>query len=178
MRAGLRSLPESLGALQELEELFLFGNPLLRCLPRSLAGLRSLRCLSVGACDLGSLPEGLCAGCGRLQDLHVSKNARLGRLPRDVGALAELRKLSASGCGLTSLPDSLGQCARLEELFLYGNKALRSLRAAGLQLRSQPGATVSLPPSGAGVGHVSGSTRPPPPPPPSGARKRHREHTV
>ncbi|MBD3350322.1 MAG: TIR domain-containing protein, partial [Candidatus Lokiarchaeota archaeon] len=91
-RKGLSSLPDSIGNLTSLKELYLIGNTL-NSLPESIGSLTSLEQLSLGSNELSSLPE-------------------------TIGSLTSLKELRLNGNKLSSLPDGIGSLTSLERLYL------------------------------------------------------------
>nr|VFK43940.1 MAG: Leucine rich repeat-containing protein [Candidatus Kentron sp. TC] len=115
----LTALPESLSRLTQLQVLFLYGNQL-TALPESLGRLTRLERLNLDGNRLTALPESL-SRLTRLQRLHLAGN-QLTALPESLGRLAQLRTLNLAGNRLTALPESLGRLAQLRTLFLAGNR--------------------------------------------------------
>ena len=118
-RLGLTELPDSVGQLQNLQELDARGNEL-SALPESLGQLQNLQELSVSGNRLTALPESL----GQLQNLQSldARRNKLTALPESLGQLQNLRTLSAWGNQLTALPESLGQLQNLQQLDLSFNR--------------------------------------------------------
>ena len=120
----LDRFPEALCALVSLREIEITGHLFekfasLGALPESLGALTQLQQLNLNNTGVTSVPDSLTA-CRALSRLDFSANA-IGRLPDAIGDLAELDVLSLKNCGLTSIPESLGRCATLRCLFLDGN---------------------------------------------------------
>ncbi|MEZ0540107.1 leucine-rich repeat domain-containing protein [Fibrella arboris] len=150
-----------LGGLQQLEELTLtnrFKNPPRRTatgqpatepapttisLDSTLAGLTSLKRLSVAYTDLSTLPAGLLANTGltylslpdaglgtlpdeisQLKELNelILDNNPLRRLPDGLCRLPKLSRLSVSKCELSELPAAIGQLTSLTVLALDANQ--------------------------------------------------------
>jgi len=147
---NLRSVPQSLFNLVQLEELYLSLNQLAE-LPESLAELSRLRELYLSMNEISRLPEAV-GSLGQLQVLDVSNN-RLSVLPRSVGGLLRLRSLNLSANRIADLPSAVfdlqnlrelnltdnclkelpadaGQLSRLNRLFLHGNPQLELLSEA------------------------------------------------
>jgi hypothetical protein len=147
---GLRSLPQSLFNLVQLEELHLSLNELAE-LPESLAELSRLRKLYLSMNEISNLPEAI-GSLGQLMVLDLSNN-RLSVLPRSVGGLLRLHSLNLSANRIAELPSAvLGlrnlcelnltdncleelpadarQLSRLKQLFLHGNPKLELLSEA------------------------------------------------
>src|SRR3990170_83578 len=89
-RVGLTSLPERLGELTALRELYLYGNRISR-LPESLGGLVELTRLDLEGNGLTALPRGL-SSWHKLEKLWCGHNA-LTDLPEDIGELSALQEL-------------------------------------------------------------------------------------
>lgn len=130
----LTSLPESLGRLPQLTQLYLHNNQL-TSLPESLGNLVRLRALHLFNNRLTSLPDTL-GNLAQLQELTLFSN-RLTTLPDSLGALAQLRELSLYNNQLTSLPDALGDLTRLQSLALYNNQLISLPVALGQLSRLQ-----------------------------------------
>jgi len=137
----LTELPESIGQLQRVKNLYVFSNRLialpnsigfmaqlefldvshnqLRELPESIGQLTHLKALRVIKNNLTSLPEPV----GQLKQLPILdlSNNQLITLPDALGQLTQLTKLNLSNNQLTTLPDSLGQLTQLRELNLSNN---------------------------------------------------------
>ncbi|MDP2948305.1 MAG: COR domain-containing protein [Chloroflexota bacterium] len=115
----LTELPESLGELSSLQHLDLSGNQLTE-LPESLGQLSSLQHLDLFDNRLTELPESL-GRLSSLKNLALAVN-RLTALPESLGQLSSLQHLDLSGNRLTALPESLGQLSSLQHLNLSGNR--------------------------------------------------------
>ena len=118
---GLRltTLPESLGRLSQLNDLYLRENQL-TALPESLGWLSQLQTLDLSSNQLTTLPEWL-GQLSQLRTLNFSHN-QLTVLPEWLGQLSQLHTLYLSENQLTALPESLGQLNRLHTLYLDNNK--------------------------------------------------------
>eukprot|EP00943_MAST-04B_sp_MAST-4B-sp1_P005485 g5485.t1 len=119
----LTSLPDSLGNLQNLLHLQVFNNQL-TSLPDSVENLQNLLHLWVFNNQLTSLPDSL----GNLQNLVTFWvfNNQVTSLPDSVGKLHNLLNLIVFNNRLTSLPDSVGNLQNLQ-LFLVWNNTLTTL---------------------------------------------------
>jgi hypothetical protein len=120
---GLTELPEGIGRLTNLENLYLYDNEL-RSLPDSFGRLTKLYEVDLARNELRSLPDSF----GRLTNLwtlHLDGN-ELRSLPDSFGRLTKLTTLHLDGNELRSLPDSFGRLTNLTSLSLFGNE-LRSL---------------------------------------------------
>ena len=125
---SLAQLPESLGELSGLKELFLSGNRL-EALPAALERLQGLRVLRVNHNRLRGLPPALC-GLGALELLHCRGN-RIVVLPPGIGRLHSLLELDVSENCLVALPDSVGFLHRLRKLLVSGNRLTALPRSIG-----------------------------------------------
>jgi leucine-rich repeat protein SHOC2 len=115
----LMSLPESIGNLPDLAELYLHNNQL-RSLPDSIGDLSNLTWLSLGRNQLTSLPE-IVGSLHNLIKLFLYSN-RLTSLPDSIGNLSNLLKLDLNGNQLTNLPKSIGSLSNLAQLDLRNNQ--------------------------------------------------------
>lgn len=106
------AIPESLGQLHSLEELFLHGNRLTGEIPPSLGNLKSLRKLFLNSNDLvGTVPPEL-GRLSSLDTLNLSWNNLHGEVPASVKNLVSGRKnrrwRGESGCCTLVFIPSLG----------------------------------------------------------------------
>jgi len=95
MRNEIERVPESVGEMAALQDLWLYGNRI-AALPEALGRLTRLKRLWLDSNDIRALPEGL-GGCEALEELYASHNA------------------------LRAVPESLASCRRLRVLHLEGN---------------------------------------------------------
>ncbi|XP_076871121.1 leucine-rich repeat-containing protein 40 isoform X2 [Brachyhypopomus gauderio] len=137
----LRTLPASIGDLQQLERLILSHNKLTE-LPQEIWKLTNLRCLHLQQNLLEQLPEDLGQLC-HLEDLDLSNNKltaipdslanlnlvkldlsvnSLKSLPPAISQMKNLRMLDCSRNHLETVPRVLAQMASLEQLYLRHNK--------------------------------------------------------
>ncbi|MBN9523412.1 leucine-rich repeat domain-containing protein [bacterium] len=116
---GLTELPESLGQLTQLQELYI-GQNQLTGLPEALGRLPMLRHLDLHQNRLTGLPEAL-GGLTQLRELYLSQNQLTG-LPEALGGLAQLHGLDLRQNQLTRLPEALGGLTQLQELYLSQNQ--------------------------------------------------------
>lgn len=114
-------MPESIGALLHLKDLWLDGNQLSE-LPQEIGNLRNLLCLDVSENRLERLPEEI-SGLISLTDLVVSQNL-LETVPDGIGKLKKLSILKLDQNRLTQLPEAIGDCENLTELVLTENRLL------------------------------------------------------
>jgi len=113
----LSSLPESIGNLNSLKELYIGGNQLIS-LPESIGNLNSLQELDLSYNKLTSLPESI-GNLNSLKKLDISNN-QLTSLPESIGNLNSLQIFDLEANGLTSLPERI-------------KNALRELKKQGCQ---------------------------------------------
>jgi Leucine-rich repeat (LRR) protein len=96
-----KSLPDGIGDLRSLTELYLYGSNCLETLPDSIGNLTNL------------------------EDFHCS--AHIKSLPDSIGNLKNLRKLDLHFSLIEKMPDSLGDLQSLTELSLEGYRCLKAL---------------------------------------------------
>ena len=115
----LKKLPESIGQLQNLQELVLGGCKSLTTLPESIGQLQNLQVLDLERCkNLTTLPESI-GQLQNLQKLDLGNCEKLTTLPESIGQLQNLQELNLEWCvNLTTLPESVGQLQNLQELNL------------------------------------------------------------
>uniref|UniRef100_A0A8C2YB23 Protein scribble homolog n=1 Tax=Coturnix japonica TaxID=93934 RepID=A0A8C2YB23_COTJA len=114
----LEVLPDTLGALPNLRELWLDRNQL-SALPPELGNLRRLVCLDVSENKLEQLPNEV-SGLVALTDLLLSQNLLEG-IPDGIGQLKQLSILKVDQNRLTEVTESIGDCENLSELILTEN---------------------------------------------------------
>uniref|UniRef100_A0A8D3DAP4 Protein scribble homolog n=1 Tax=Scophthalmus maximus TaxID=52904 RepID=A0A8D3DAP4_SCOMX len=114
----LEVLPDTLGALPNLRELWLDRNQL-SSLPPELGNLRRLVCLDVSENRLEELPSEI-NGLLALTDLLLTQNL-LEVIPDSIGCLKQLSILKVDQNRLSQLTDSIGECENLTELVLTEN---------------------------------------------------------
>jgi len=119
---GWTELPDWIGDLTDLTQLFLYGNRLAE-LPDWIRNLTNLSVLSLGANEFTEIP----AVIGKLTNLttlsmHVNQ---LTSLPDSVGDLSNLSTLGLEDNQLTHLPDSIGNLSNLRTLGLEDNQLTR-----------------------------------------------------
>lgn len=115
---AISSVPESLGGISSLVLLGLRSNRLTR-LPESIGRLKRLKELYVTDNALESLPESL-GECSSLVKLQASHN-RLTRLPASLGKLGRLELMRVACCRLEELHPAVLTAPRLAWLSLGGN---------------------------------------------------------
>jgi hypothetical protein len=115
----LTELPESIGELTHLEELFLTSNRL-TALPESLGKLTELRSLDISYNRLTEIPESL-GELRQLSSLNLGKNL-LVALPVSLGQLGKLEILWLHDNKLSALPESFSNLMRLSSINLADNQ--------------------------------------------------------
>jgi internalin A len=117
----LTSVPEALGQLTALQELYLYNNQL-TSLPEALGHLTELKHLDAHNNRLASVPESM-GQLTALQRLSLSCN-RLTSVPEVLGQMTAMHTLWLYNNQLTSVPEALRRLPSLERLFLHGNPGL------------------------------------------------------
>ncbi|PSN10307.1 serine/threonine protein kinase [filamentous cyanobacterium CCT1] len=116
---GLTEIPESLGQLANLTELYLYQNQL-TILPEALGQLTNLKGLFLAENKLTVLPDNL-SRLTNLRGLFLSEN-QLIELPDNLSRFDNLTELYLSQNQLTVLPESLSQIPNLTVLRLHQNQ--------------------------------------------------------
>lgn len=116
---GIAELPDSIGQLTQLRELYLGGNQL-KTLPDSVSKLTQLEILQLDRNRFTALPEWL-GQLTQLQVLDLRRN-QLAELPERLGQLSQLVSLYLAANKLTELPESLGDLGQLQRLDLTDNR--------------------------------------------------------
>lgn len=111
-------LPESLGDLTALDDLYLSSNNI-TSMPSSIGNLTLLTKLWIGMNPLTNIPNSF-GNLVNLEELHLGFT-NLGTLPESFGNLESLRWLALGDAGLNSLPSSFGNLTAVESCFLWGN---------------------------------------------------------
>ena len=116
-------LVPALGALSDLEDLYLDNNRLSGSLPAQLSELASLKVMELGGNRLsGPIPPAL-GGLTSLEALFLHNNLLTGSIPGQLGMLSALQVLELSGNELDgSIPPALGGLTNLRGLFLHSNR--------------------------------------------------------
>jgi len=115
----LHKIPESIGQLDGLQELYLHHNNL-KELPDCIGNLSKLRCLHLDDNKFTNISE--CIGqLAYLEELYLEEN-QLEHLPSSLGQLTKLRLLRASHNQLKHFPLSLTKCTNLVMLDLAENQ--------------------------------------------------------
>ncbi|CAG0898255.1 unnamed protein product [Darwinula stevensoni] len=114
----LTCLPDSIGTLENLEELWLKENQV-RYLPESILKLKHLQILALTGNSLSCLLEDMDELCN-IEELFLNEN-KLKILPDTLGCLPKLRHLDLSHNELLKIPMSFGRLKSLEILDLSHN---------------------------------------------------------
>jgi len=178
---GLTEVPEAIGQLTRLQELYLSNDPFdisskannqISSLPEAIGQLSRLQVLSLSGNSISSWPEAI-GRLTRLQQLDIRENS-ISSLPEAIGQLTRLQKLDLSNDmrdirdiffdrrkaknQISSLPEAIGQLSGLQVLNL-GRNSISSLPEAigqlsGLQvLHLDENSISSLPEA---IGQLSG----------------------
>jgi Leucine-rich repeat (LRR) protein len=117
----IKSLPDSIDLLSELESLQIEGDELAALTP-GLFRLKNLRKLYLSDMNLDSLP----AAIGQLSKLEVFsyQGKKIHTLPESIGQLTQLRELHLRMAGIDSLPAGVAFLPSLKEIELYGNNLI------------------------------------------------------
>ena len=126
------SIPESIGNLSSLKELYL-NRTKLTTLPESIGNLSSLEQLWSGFNRLDSIPETI-GHLKSLKILYLMEN-NLTSIPESIGNLPSLKVLYLGRNDLTTLPESFKNLTSLKSLFLWGNK-IKELPKSVIKLKS------------------------------------------
>ncbi len=126
----LKTLPESIGELKKLKRLILYNNHITE-LPPSIGNLPKLEILNLTNNRLTTLPEEI-GNLSRLRQLYLYTNS-IREIPETIGNLSSLAKLVLDENELQSIPESIGRLMKLSELQIRYNK-LRSLPQSISQL--------------------------------------------
>ncbi len=121
----LTSLPETIGNLKNLQELYFNKNQLAN-LPKAIAGLQKLSMLTLYKNLLvGGMPEAICE-LQNLQFLDLSEN-QLATLPENIVCLGALTFLDLSSNQFITIHSQIGKLQTLFDLNLSNNPNLASL---------------------------------------------------
>ena len=119
----LTELPAEISGLTELQSLILSGNEL-SALPSDLSKLSALIVVKIDQNKFNSLPDGLFSEENakvRLAEIHAQKN-QITEIPGTINRLVSLRVLDLRENCLTSVPGEVGDCPKLKDISLSGNK--------------------------------------------------------
>lgn len=116
------SLPQALGQLGNLREIYLYNNNLSGPLPASITNLSKLRSLTISSCGIeGGLPMDI-GRLSALQSIDLDGNRLEGPLPESLGELTGLSGLYLANNRFSGeIPASLGNCRELLVLDLQNN---------------------------------------------------------
>ncbi|MBA7556284.1 hypothetical protein ES705_48984 [subsurface metagenome] len=112
-------LPESIGRLSNLTDLWLSSNRL-TTLPESIGKLSNLTNMNLFNNKLTTLPNSI-KNLKKLRYLDLRSN-NLTTLPKAIGQLTSLKELVIRENNISSLPDSLGGCSSLRVIMAQKNK--------------------------------------------------------
>ena len=115
----LTVIPDSIGQLTALTRLSLNSNQL-TVIPESIGQLTALTELDLNGNQLTVIPESI-GQLTALTELGLAAN-QLTVIPDSIGQLTALTNLSFAANQLTVIPDSIGQLTALTELYLNGNQ--------------------------------------------------------
>lgn len=119
----LSQLPDEIASLSQLQSLIVSGNQL-SALPSDLSALSSLIVVKIDQNNFTSLPEGLFNeedAKVHLAEIHAQKN-QISEIPCTISRLTALRLLDLRDNALTAVPGELGDCAKLKDITLTGNR--------------------------------------------------------
>jgi Leucine-rich repeat (LRR) protein len=105
---------------ENLEELNLRGNKLLKFPQEIFKSYKSLKSLNLSGNEIESLPEEKLKSLEKLEVLHLGGN-KIQTLPNDIGELRNLKVLYLGGNQIEELPSSLGNLENLTCLSLHDN---------------------------------------------------------
>ena len=145
INSDLEELPESIGELKSLEELFLYCNKIkslpetfgelillkklhlqvnrLEILPHSISNLVFLKELYIEGNNLKEVPDSI-GNLVELEILGLGKN-QLEHISEAIGKLRKLKELNLDNNNLKELPESICQLNVLKNLCLEDNKIMR-----------------------------------------------------
>ena len=122
-RNELKVLPDELSQLSELQSLILSGNQL-ESLPSNLNALSFLLVVKIDQNNFTEFPESLLNEENpkvNLTEIHAQKN-KISSIPSTINRLTALKVLDLRENNLSVIPGELGDCAKLKDLNLNGNK--------------------------------------------------------
>ena len=122
----VRSLPESIGKLANLQELRLAHMRNIKSLPESIGDLTNLKVLTIFFSGIESLPQSI-GNLQGLRTLYLSGNPNLKSFPDSIGALTRLEHLNLDSAGITSLPSSVCNLPNLWLVMLEETEHLKQL---------------------------------------------------
>lgn len=115
-------IPESIGDLVYLEQLYLFSNNLYRYIPQSIGNLINLKGLYLNSSRINwsTIPESI-GNLTNLEYLALHSNYLEGSIPSSIGNLTKLKELSLHFTKLEgNIPSSIGNLHDLQSLQLMG----------------------------------------------------------
>ncbi|KAK3415142.1 hypothetical protein EUGRSUZ_H00704 [Eucalyptus grandis] len=117
------SIPRSIGKLVNLSELTLHYNHLSGFIPDEMNNLRFLRCIHIGDNKLiGRLPDNVCLG-GLLENFTAPNNHFNGHIPKSLKNCSSLKRIRLEGNQLTgNLTEDLGAYPNLKYIDLSYNR--------------------------------------------------------
>jgi leucine-rich repeat protein SHOC2 len=115
---NLKILPESIGILSDLKDLYLEGNQL-TSLPDSICKLQNLQYLYLSRNYLNNLPQNIIS-LSNLLYLDLSFN-KLNNLPKNIEKLSKIIGLDLRSNNISELPISLSKLDKLQSLYLSNN---------------------------------------------------------
>ncbi|PKI53254.1 hypothetical protein CRG98_026386 [Punica granatum] len=119
---SLRGLPEELGSLDDLEEIFVGGKRKSFTLPEIIGNLKSLIILEIFNVQItNGLPSSLCR-LNNLKRLALIGCSGIERLPDSLGDLESLIELDISYSAISELPDSIGNLRELKVMVMTQSK--------------------------------------------------------
>jgi len=118
-KAGVRSLPSSIGTLSALRSLHLDKNDL-TTLPMEIGFLHSLDTLDLQYNQIDELPPTI-GNLSVLRYLDLRSN-QLAQVPSELFELKSLVILKLTGNMFTTLPEEINNLVALKELYLMGNR--------------------------------------------------------
>jgi internalin A len=144
---NLKTIPDSIGQLSNLQMLFLHENQL-TTVPEAIGQLSNLQKLYLSNNQLTTVPEAI-GQLSNLQELYLYNN-QLTTVPEAIGQLSNLQKLYLYNNQLTTVPEAIGQLSNLQWLYLHENQLttvpeeigqlsnLQTLSLSNNQLQSLP----------------------------------------
>ena len=119
----LETLPESIGNLENLNDLSIFSSPA-KSLPDNMGILKNLRRLVIKKSLIEKLTDwtGVANGLPlqSLTELTLEGNNHLKALPDSIGNLKSLQTFTLDGSPVRKLPDSMGNLKNLQFLYIHG----------------------------------------------------------